>query len=129
MPRPGDPVRNPVCERLTPAGTEPGPNLAAVDADRVRIDVPARRDVRRLPELLEVAREVRGDVLVLNDRDHVFLACPGVAGPVHRAGPDTLAVSDDVLVVHEVGFPGDSLGLDRELLDQIRNALRRRGDR
>ena len=63
------------------------------------------------------------------DRDHVLLARPGVLRPVHRAGPDRLAVAHDVLVVHQVGHAGDRPRRDRERLEQLGCGLRRRRHR
>ena len=47
-----------------------------------------------------------------DDDGRVLLPAPRVVGAVGGAGPDRLAITDHVLVMHEIGDPVDRLGRD-----------------
>ena len=61
------------------------------------------------PELVEVLDKGLRKLRRVDSEDDVLLPRPGVVGPVHRPGPDGLAVSNDELVVHQVRHAADSL--------------------
>ena len=124
-----DPLRDPVRERLAVLGREPGPHLDPVHVDRPRLDVTRADHVAGLPELVEVEAVGVRELGRLDDRDHVLLPRPRVLRPVHRAGPDRLAVADRVLVVHQVGDAGNRPRLDRQRFEQLGRRLRRRRHR
>ena len=124
-----DRLRDPGRERLAVPRREPRAHLSLADADGVRRNASTQLDGTRLPQLGEVLFEPRCDRRRADDRDDVLLAGERVVGPVHRAGPDGVAVADDVLVVHQVRDAGDRPGRNVERRDQRGVGLRGRWNR
>src|SRR5262249_2840943 len=88
-------------------------------------------DVAALPQLGEVLLVPGAQLRRIDADDVVLFERPGVLGPIRRAGPDRLAVADDVLVVHELRqariAAGDRLRADAvaDAPDEIAGAGRR----